>query len=399
MNLKLTLLLALLVLIGCARPMPTDDGPVVIDDRELLVMTAQSPTGLMTTVEQLGYVVLRVEALDHLGDETLVTLRIPAERTILQAIDEVEELYPEATAGANHAYTLQAIPRDQDFANTLIGWPETGCSAMRPVGILDAGLAPMHPALESGQVIQRSFHRASSAPTSDHGALIAEILIGQGRLAGARLYSANVVDPTRGNGDVAGVDAILRGIDWLRGRGVSLINISLAGPFNKLLKRGLGQAASEGVIFVAAAGNQGPDAAPQYPAAFEFALAVTAIDQNQSIYRRSVQGNHIDFAAPGVDIVLSSEGRLRIMSGTSAAAPFVTAVIAADPSLGSASNSDAVRKRLAQDALDLGVSGRDSIFGIGLVRVPKDCVRTTRSQEKNGKARGRPQESARFASE
>ena len=385
MNQNLTLLLALVVLIGCARTIPANDRPAVIDNRELLVMTADSSTGLMSTVKRLGYAVVRVEPLDGLGGDTLITLRIPAGRTIPQAINEVEKLYPVATAGANHAYTLQAVPKDQDFANPMIGWPATGCAAVRPVGILDSGLGPQHPALKSGQVIQKSFHHTKSAPRSDHGALVAEILIGQGRLSGARLYSANVVDPTRGKGDVAGVDAILRGVDWLRGRGVTLINISLAGPFNKLLNRGLGRAAAEGVVFVAAAGNQGPEAAPQYPAAFEFALAITAVDQNQSIYRRSVQGNHIDFAAPGVDIVLSSAGRLRIISGTSAAAPYVTAAIAADPTLRQAKNLGAVRERLAQNARDLGATGRDSVFGTGLVRAPKGCTRPSGARTTTGR--------------
>ena len=56
------------------------------------------------------------------------------------------------------------------------------------------------------------------------------------------------------------------------------------------------------MVIVAAAGNDGLAAPPRYPAAFDFAIAVTAVDAELDAYDRAPRGEHIDFAAPGVDV-------------------------------------------------------------------------------------------------
>ncbi|MEM8850289.1 MAG: S8 family serine peptidase [Pseudomonadota bacterium] len=366
-------LFALVCLAGCAQVLPAPSAAEVVDDRQLLVLTTEDPQLVISKAEPRGYEVTRIDDLSRLG-ETLIHLRIPGNLTIQQAIEEIELLEPGVTAGANHAYRLQSVVEEMAFANALIDWPAAGCRAYRPIGLIDAGVGADHPALRSGRIVQQVFHGTAQPPATDHGTLMADLLIGDGRLTGATLYSANAVDPSGAGGDVAGVDAILRSVNWLRDSGVDLINVSLAGPFNKLLDRGLGGAATDGAVFVAAAGNLGPSAPPQFPAAFPFVLAVTAVDRDLSAYRRAVRGDHIDLAAPGVDIVIQSGDTLRVISGTSAAAPYVTAIIAADRDLRSARSKDRVLNRLAGVAQDLGPSGRDATFGAGLVRAPETCA-------------------------
>lgn len=367
-------LLALIGLAGCAAG-PSGPGPAdIVDNRQLLVLTAQDPESVVIKAQPRGYSVTRIDALNRL-QETLIHLRIPDGRTIPEAIAEIEALEPGVTAGANHAYKLQALAQDLSFADTMIGWPVAGCQAQRRVGLIDGGVARDHPALVSGQIIQEVAHLSDQPPATDHGTLMADLLIGDGRLTGATLYSANAVNPSRAAGDIAGVDAILRAVNWLSASDVDLINISLAGPFNKLLNRGLGGAASNGVIFVAAAGNLGPTAPPQYPAAFPFVLAVTAVDRSFAAYPKAVRGTHIDLSAPGVDIIIESGGKLRVVSGTSAAAPYVTAVIAADRALLSAQSKDQILARLSPSVKDLGTFGKDSTYGLGLVQTLASCAR------------------------
>ncbi len=55
-------------------------------------------------------------------------------------------------------------------------------------------------------------------------------------------------------------------------------------------------------MLIAAAGNDGPRAAPAHPAALADVLAVTAIDARLRAWRRAAQGAHVDLAAPGVQI-------------------------------------------------------------------------------------------------
>lgn len=351
---------------------PTAQVAEIVDDRALLVLTADAPDILTAEVEALGYAVTRIDRLTGLS-ETMVHLRIPAGRTIPEAIAEVEALVPGVTAGANHAYRLQAVSADQGFANQAIGWPANGCPAQRKIGLIDAGVEPAHPGLTSGRIVQKVFTRSDAAPRTNHGTLMADLLFGKGRLTGGVLLSANVIDPGDGRGELAGVDAILRAVNWLKVEGVTLVNVSLAGPFNKLMNRALGSAAGDGMIFVAAAGNLGPDAPPQYPAAFPFVLAVTAVDRDLAVYRLAVRGDHIDVAAPGVDVLIESIGKMRVVTGTSAAAPYVTALVAADANLIAERSVEGIRRYLQRNAADLGPAGKDDIFGAGLIRAARAC--------------------------
>ncbi|WP_172332737.1 S8 family serine peptidase [Mangrovicoccus sp. HB161399] len=347
--------------------------PEVIDARQLLVLVSRDGDGLARQAGGLGYTLDRSYRLDGL-DETLLDLRIPAGRSIPEAIAEIEALRPGVTAGANHAYRIQAAAAARrGFAGDMIGWPADGCVATRRIGLIDAGVDTRSSGLAGAQVVQQRFRGSDLPPATDHGTLMAELLAGEGRLTRAQIYSADVIDPRRGDGETAGVDAILRAVDWLEKSGVGLVNVSLAGPYNKLLDRGLATAARDGMILVAAAGNQGPSSPPRYPAAFPFVLAVTAVDRDAEIYRLAVHGPHVDLSAPGVDILVPNGGKLRVLSGTSAAAPFVTAAIAADPALSGPVPVAAVRSHLAEAASDLGPRGRDDTFGAGLLHAPAGC--------------------------
>lgn len=374
------IVLVALAFAGCEAAQGAGDGltvstppPEVMDARELIVLTTPPVEPLIGRAEAKGYTPTAIYPLEQLDDH-LVAFRIPEGRTIPEAIAEVEADSPGVTAGAHHLYRLQsALPSDPDHAGALIRWPEIGCRAVQSVGIVDAGVVERHPGLSDGRIAQRRFTTGDAPPATDHGTLMADLLIGTGRLRDGVLFSANVVDPDRGEGDTAGAVSILRAVDWMSANDVSLVNVSLAGPRNKLLDRTLGKAASNGMVLVAAAGNLGPQAPPQYPAAFPFVLAVTAVDHENAIYANAVRGDHIDVAAPGVDVLIQSDGRLRVKSGTSVATPFVTAVLAASPKL-SGLDIAAARQALQDRTIDLGAPGRDPIFGAGLVLAPQNCT-------------------------
>lgn len=147
-----------------------------------------------------------------------------------------------------------------------------------------------------------------------------------------------------------------------------VINLSLAGPANLLLEEAVRRVSERGIIIVAAVGNAGPRSEPSYPAAYEEVVAVTAIDRNKNPYRRAGRGQHIDLAAPGVAVwTAASVSGGRTKTGTSFAAPFVTAAAArmkgASPDLA----PERIREALTRSAEDLGEPGKDPIFGWGLL--------------------------------
>lgn len=178
--------------------------------------------------------------------------------------------------------------------------------------------------------------------------------------------------------DRSGAFDLVRALDLLAAREVQLINLSLAGPPNRLLEQVVKKAGERGIILVAAAGNGGPRAEPVYPAAYEEVIAVTATDKSKRPYRRAGRGDHIDFAAPGVAVwTAASITGARPKTGTSFAAPFVTAAVAlmkaSEPKLGPA----LIRERLAGNVEDLGDPGKDPVFGWGLLNARSLCEKAS----------------------
>ena len=86
-------------------------------------------------------------------------------------------------------------------------------------------------------------------------------------------------------GQIASTVSLVRALDWLISSGVDVVNISLAGPPNRLLETALQRAAQSNVTILAAAGNGGPVAAPMYPAAYASVVAVTAVDARGQVFR------------------------------------------------------------------------------------------------------------------
>ena len=83
----------------------------------------------------------------------------------------------------------------------------------------------------------------------------------------------------------------------------------------------------------------------------------------RQVYEKAVQGNHVDFSAPGVDIYINIEGQNRYISGTSIAAPFITAAIASSSSMKAYKNREDIIQYFSDSATDLGPKGKDKIFG------------------------------------
>ncbi len=164
----------------------------------------------------------------------------------------------------------------------------------------------------------------------------------------------------------------VRAIDVLVARQVSVINMSLSGPENGVLAKAIQRVDHKGIDMIAAAGNGGPGAKAAFPAAYDQVIAVTAVDRQKKPYRRANRGDYIDLAAPGVGVwaAASIEGT-RPKTGTSFAAPFVTAAAALAKSRGVA--IDDIAGVLTKDAEDLGEPGKDPIFGWGLLNASKLC--------------------------
>ncbi len=370
-------LLALILLSACVSE-PGTDRPIraeLANDRQViaLVPDADASLALLRAAEGAGYRLIDTTDLPSL-DLIMLTFDLPEGVTGPEAIQELEAAEPLSTVGVNHAYRLRQAESGTggfDYANELMRWPSEGCAARAPVGLIDTAVDSGAPGLAGVRVIGRSFV-TDGAASARHGTEVAMVLADPRRLRDVTLYSAAVVGNTQA-GEAAGVDTLIRALDWMAGEGVRVVNVSLAGPFNKLLELAVGQAASRGLMIVAAVGNDGPGADPLYPAAYPQVLAVTAVDADRRVYRNAVTGPHVDLAAPGVDVLVSLGGTSRFVTGTSIAAPFVSARILADAALLAAPDADALRRAIAATTEDLGNTGTDQVFGAGLLRAEAAC--------------------------
>ena len=109
-----------------------------------------------------------------------------------------------------------------------------------------------------------------------------------------------------------------------------LINMSFGVALdNIMLRTAVEDALASGVAVIAAAGNEG-DSLPVYPAAYPGVITVTALDTLEYVAGFSNYGDHVDIAAPGVNLYSAWAGQYDwgTWSGTSFSAPLVSAVCA-----------------------------------------------------------------------
>ncbi|MBP0466959.1 S8 family serine peptidase, partial [Roseomonas sp. PWR1] len=300
----------------------------------------------------------------------LVRLRGPQGLTEAQALARLRSIAPGALADRNHRYRLAATPDAGAVppSDAAAPAPAVATCPARPglFAIIDTGVDARLPALAGVIERQETLRGPGRRPArTAHGTAVALRLAAH--LPGVRIA---VLDAFHLGQDGESSDAydLASALARAASIGARIANVSVVGPQNAVVAEMGAQAAAQGVLFVAAAGNDGPRAAPLYPAAHPWAVAVSAVDERGRPWARSAAGPHIAFSAHGVEVTLGGGGApARRWSGTSFAAPLVAAALAAIPEEGPARI-----ERLAAAARDAGPPGRDPVYGWGVVD-PRQC--------------------------
>lgn len=135
-----------------------------------------------------------------------------------------------------------------------------------------------------------------------------------------------------GDGDIAGIVA---GIDWAVAHGARVINASWGGGgASQIMSDAISRAADEGVLFVAAAGNDGEnnDQVSSFPANYALPniVSVAASDNQDQLADFSNYGiKKVHIAAPGVSVISTlPDNHYGAESGTSMASPHVAGAAA-----------------------------------------------------------------------
>ncbi|MFE3830371.1 S8 family serine peptidase [Streptomyces sp. NPDC059092] len=218
------------------------------------------------------------------------------------------------------------------------------------IAVLDTGVDETHPDLAGVEIAQRNFSDEDTPEDRHgHGTHVASIAAGSGAKSGgtykgvapgAKILDAKVLEGFGGGYE----SSIIAGMQWAADQGADIANMSLSlgdtaetDPMEEAVER---LSEETGILFVAAAGNSGPD--PETvgsPGSTQAALTVGAVDRDDRIASFSSTGPTADgslkpdITAPGVNIVAArsatgwmgkpaADGYVSA-SGTSMAAPHV----------------------------------------------------------------------------
>lgn len=261
------------------------------------------------------------------------------------------------------------------------GVPTTGSGIN--VAVIDTGIDLVHPDLTAN--IKGGYNAISPTKSANddngHGTHVAGIIGALDNTVGVvgvaptvNLYAVKVLN-RNGSGYFSD---IIEGIDWAVAHNINVINMSLGASSDvQAFHDAVIRAHDAGIVIVAAAGNDSGGAV-NYPGAYPEVIGVSATDSNDLVAAFSSVGPEVDLAAPGASVYSTYKGGVyRTLSGTSMASPHVAGAVAlllsvpskCDADTSGACSPDEVKARLETTAIDLGLPGRDSQYGAGLLNI------------------------------
>lgn len=198
------------------------------------------------------------------------------------------------------------------------------------VYVVDSGLIPDHPEF-TGRIGKGAYTSGNSVRDCyGHGTHVAGIIASSrfGMAPAVKLHPVKVLGCDGGGS----TSAILSGLNWVARNAPrkAIVNLSLRGNYSPALNRAVRSLTASGRLVVTASGNDGNDACRFSPASEPSVLTVGATDDSDREATFSNYGQCVDLYAPGVAIrstaMSGTNGRLE--SGTSMAAPHVSAAAA-----------------------------------------------------------------------
>lgn len=366
-----------------------DDGaqPLSVDD----VAEASAPARVLLFADALPDACGAARVL-HWGDWREFVLEFASEDAARAAAETLQTTY-----GLTDCWVASGLPEaeplDADESAACASW---GAAAMGldtlkteadtylgdartvTVAIIDTGADLSISQLQGRRISAASYDYANHTETvtetaSDgHGTTIASLIadLTPDNVELMILHAskpADVLSALQGALD-AGADVINMSIGWY----ASKYTTEKWNAIQGVVQVGLEAAAAQGIAVICAAGNYKADVEGTFPACYETTIAVSALDQSMDFADTwtattgSGYGPGIDFSAPGTKITTGAAGGgTKTSSGTSLAAPHITAaaayVLLAEPG----ATASQVYQTLRGYAQDLGVAGKDNLYGWG----------------------------------
>lgn len=334
-----------------------------------------------TDAESLSaaYAAAGAQVVGSIAELDVVVLRVAPEQlaSAAAALDS-ETLFD--TIQKNYLFEAQAVPDDtffsrQDYLDTIrmnTAWDVTTGDEGTVIAVVDTGVDADHEDL--ADKILDGWNVYDDTPDySDvvgHGTQVAGIA-GASSDNGTGITGIawdSLILPVR----VVGADGrsssrhIASGILWAVNHDADVINVSFAPLWsNRIVKAAAQTAFLRGKLVVISAGNGGGITSSRgYPEA----LFVGAMGTTGSLASFSDKGPFVDFVAPGTEVRATLVGNsYGLANGTSFAAPIIAGVAALSWSANPELRPVSIVEMLTDHAVDLGIDGKDSTYGHGLV--------------------------------
>jgi hypothetical protein len=278
-----------------------------------------------------------------------------------------------ATYQAN-IYKVMAIPDAWELA--------TGDTSLT-VAVLDSGVDFNHPDL-AGRLLNNGydFVNEDNDPSDDygHGTIVAGIIAANTNnargIAGASTCMILPVKVLNSQGK-GNADDIAEGIRYAAASSADVINLSCGTPvYSREVEDAVNAAHDAGIVVIASTGNTG--GAVEYPAACENAIAVGAVTASLEYADYSCFGRQVDLVAVGTGVasttVNNGKSTYANATGTSFAAPFVSALTVLALSMDGSLTPDALKALMTENATDLGPAGWDEHTGYGCVNFARTLI-------------------------
>lgn len=240
------------------------------------------------------------------------------------------------------------------------------------VAVLDTGVDTSHSDLNLAGGYNFIDNNSNYNDDNGHGTHVAGIIAALDNQFGvvgvapkADLFALKFLDQ---NGEGTTAD-LAKAIDWSIENKMDILNMSFGySGYDPVINELIRIAYQNGILIVGAAGNEGINSI-SYPANLSSVIAVGAINEQKEKAPFSNYGNQLEVVAPGVNIYSTYKNNsYAYLDGTSMASAYVSGYLALLKEKYPNKSNDDLRTLLHKNVLDLGVSGRDSQYGYGIIQ-------------------------------
>lgn len=291
------------------------------------------------------------------------------------------------SASADLARHVAGSASDPDYAAQWalprIGWEDlhgvTPFTADVTLAVLDTGVDATAPDLAGRVGAGWSFDGSDPATDANghgtHTATIAAASADDGVGIAGVAYANTTVLPVKVLGaDGSGNDSdVIAGLVWATDHGADVVVMSFSDPgYSDALQVAIDYAWANGVVLVAAAGNDGATT-PNYPAGDAKVVGVGATQQEDLLWDSTNRSEAVFLSAPGVDVLASDASGSVSVTGTSASAALTAGAAAALRAIDPVASNATIVGRLARWADPLN----EAYLGNGLLNVGRASTDTS----------------------